>query len=92
MAVNIEITVLWNVMLCYLIDWYYRRETCCLPFQVFTLKMKTTCSLETLVLFYQIIWHHIPEDCHCDLREIKQAHYTLSDYDVGQGKGKVTLC
>jgi hypothetical protein len=34
-SVNIKIMVLWNVMLCSPIDWYYLRGIFCLPFQVF---------------------------------------------------------
>lgn len=48
--------------------------------------MNETCSMETFVPFYQILWHHIPKDCHFDLRESKHARETVSDCGLGQGK------
>jgi len=44
--------------------------------------------METFVPFHQILWHHIPKYCHCDLRESKYAHETISDCGLGQGKDK----
>jgi len=87
MAVNIKTTVLFAGALCSLKDWYCFRQTCCLLFQVF--RPKDKCNM-----FYGNICtllpgkHHIPKDCHCDLRESKHARETVSDYDLGQGKDK----
>lgn len=50
--------------------------------------MNATCSIETCVSFRQILWHHIPKDCHCDLRESKHAHETVSDCCLGQREDK----
>jgi hypothetical protein len=88
MAVNSKTTVLLTGALCSLKDWYFLDKPAVSFFKYSDLKMNATCSMETSVPSYQILWHHIPKDCHCDLRESKHAQETISDCDLVQGKDK----
>jgi len=70
MPVSMEITAFWNGILCILVDRYHVSEQC--SASIFrekkardyssTLKLEAASFFETLVLIYQTMWRHVPED------------------------------
>jgi len=70
MLVNMDITAFWDGILCISVDRYHVSEQC--SASIFrekksrdyssTLKMEAASFSETLVLIYQTVWRHDPED------------------------------
>lgn len=70
MPVRMEITAFWDGILCISVDRYHISEQC--SASIFrekkatdyssTLKLEATSFSETLVLIYQTMWRHVPED------------------------------